>query len=220
MRFRYIVFVPFLVLLFGTWIGGYFLNTVSAAAVVVDSSTGEPVSDVPVVYGERRTTTDADGRFAMDDLPLGARLLVQPRFSYADQEVPATATRVELAPSLLEIKVVQKNVLPETPVKKAEARQNDKQLATGGDDGNIAIAPYPEVGSKILICAPDYQSTEVEARGTQITVGLIVDPSGPGCPPLPSPSPSPSASPSGGAPTPSPTGPPAPTPTPTPTTTP
>ncbi len=210
-RFRYLVFLPYAILLVGTWVGGYFLNTVAARAVVVDSSTGDPVSGVPVAFGRRRTATDAQGRYELLDLPRGARIDVLPNTAYSDQNVTVDVTRVELAPSTLTVTVIQRNVLPETPLKSAEARQDDKLLASGTDAGTIVIAPYPVVGSKVLICAPDYRSEVIEARGTQLTVGLVLG--GTGCPPLPtpSPSPSPSASPAASpspsaAPTPSPSG--------------
>ena len=215
MRFRYLVFVPFLVLLFGTWLGGYFLNTTEAHGIVVDSSTGQPVKDVDVAFGQRKDVTDENGAYDLVDLPRGARISISPRFSYADQSVDTDATKVELVPTTLSLTVIEKNVVPDQPVKSAEVRQNDKLLASGTDTGAVVIAPYPQVGSKILVCAPDHQSTEVEARGTQLTVGLVSG--GTGCPPLPSPSPSgsPSASPgASGSPAP------APSPSPTPTSTP
>lgn len=212
-RFRYLVFLPYATLLLGTWVGGYFLNTVEARAVVVDSSTGDPVAGVPVAFGQRRTKTDAQGRYEVLDLPRGARLNVLPSTAYGDQTVTTDVTKVELAPSTLTVTVIQRNVLPETPVKKPEARQDDKLLASGTEAGTLVIAPYPVVGSKVLICAPDYRSQEIEARGTELTVGLVIG--GTGCPPLPTPSPSPSPSPSASpaaspspsaAPTPSPSG--------------
>jgi hypothetical protein len=212
LRFRYLVFLPFALLLAGTWLGGFFLNTVDAGAVVVDSSTGEPVSGVVVAFGDRHTTTDAEGRYALTNLPRGARILITPPFSYSDQTVDPSVTRVELAPSSMNITVLERNVVPAQPVKSAQVRQGDKLLGTGSDSGAIVVAPYPEVGSKLLVCAPDHRSQEIEARGTQINVGLVSG--GDGCPPLPSPSPSGSPSP-----TPSPSGP-APTASPAPSSTP
>lgn len=213
LRFRYLIFLPFAVLLLGTWLGGYFLNTVSASAVVVDSSDGKPVGEVPVSFGDRKTTTDAEGRYTLSALPRGARILIDPAFSYTSQTVDAGVTRVELAPSALELSVLERNVVPPQPVRSAEVRQNDKVLGKGSDSGAITVVPYPEVGSKLLVCAPGHRSTEIEARGTQINVGLVSG--GDGCPPLPSPSPSasPSASPgASGSPVPSPSAAPSPSP--------
>lgn len=214
MRFRSLVFLPFAVFFFGTWAGGYFLNTVEAHAVVVDSSTGQPVKDVAVSFGQQHTSTDASGRYDLYNLPRDAKILVSPRFSYADQTVGPDVARVELTPTTLNLTVLEKDK-PEQPVKSAEVRQNDKLLGRGTDTGAVVIVPYPQVGSKLLVCAPSHQSTEIEARGTQVNVHLASG--GSGCPPLPSPSPSPAPSASPGA-----TGspPPAPSPTPSPTATP
>lgn len=221
MRFRYLVFLPFAVFFFGTWLGGYFLNTVDMQAVVVDSSTGQPVKGVPVTFGARQTTTDADGRFVLHNLPRDGRVVVSPRFSYADKTVSTGATRVELTPITLNLQVNEKGtgnptasppILPKG-VDKPQVRQNDKVLGTGTDTGSVVVVPYPEIGSKLLVCAQGYTSTEIEARGVQQTVDLEFG--GAGCPPLPSPSPSGSP-----RPTASPSGSPAPTPSPSPSATP
>ncbi len=209
LRFRYLIFLPFVLLLLGTWLGGYLLNTVSASAVVVDASNGQPVSDVPVSFGDRKTRTDAEGRYTLTALPRGARISIDPAFSYANQTVGTEVGRVELAPSALNLTVLERNVVPPQPVKSAEVRQNDKLLGKGSDAGAITVVPYPVIGSKLLVCAPGHRSTEIEARGTQINVGLVSG--GDGCPPLPSPSPSASPSAAPGA-----SGSPAPSPSPSP----
>jgi len=204
LRFRYLVFVPFFVLLFGTWLGGYFLNTTEAHGVVVDASTGQPVKDITVSFGTRQDATDESGSYDLYNLPRDARIAVKPRFSYADQTVSTDTTRVELTPITLNLQVNKKGSgdatasppVPPLGVDKPEVRQNDKVLGTGTDTGSVVVVPYPVVGSKLLVCAAGYSSTEIEARGIQQTVELEFG--GTGCPPLPSPSPSgsPSASPS------------------------
>ena len=52
---------------------------------VVDAHTGEAVADVLVIAEDaaRRATTDADGRFVLDDVPAGPRTLVLSIVGYA-----------------------------------------------------------------------------------------------------------------------------------------
>ena len=194
LRHRYLVYLPFAVLLLGTVISGQF-NGVDARGTVIDLSTKEPVKDVPVVYGNRRTVTDEQGRYQLLSLPRGARITASPRFSYSQQSVPAEATVIELPPITLNFQVNQKDTSPAVGVKAPQVRQGDKVLGTGTDTGSVVVVPYPEIGSKLLICAEGYTSKEVEARGILQTVELVFG--GTGCPPLPSPSPK--ASPSGSA---------------------
>ncbi len=201
LRHRHLVYLPFAVLLVGTIALGQ-LNSVDARGVAVDMSTGEPVKDVPIVFGSRQTVTDAEGRYELLSLPRGARVTARPRFSYSQQSVPAEATRIELPPITLNLQVNEKGTEPPKGVGKPEVRQNDKVLGTGTDTGSVVVVPYPEIGSKLLVCAAGYRSLEIEARGTIRTIELEFG--GAGCPALPSPSPSPGASPSG-SPAPSPT---------------
>jgi hypothetical protein len=196
LRHRYLVYLPFAVFLLGTVVAGQ-LNGVDARGTVIDMSTREPVPDVPVIYGGKRTLSDATGHYELLGLPRGARISASPRFSYSAQSVAAEATTIELPPITMNLQVNQRNVVPSVGVKSPQARQGDKVLGTGTETGSMVIVPYPEVGSKILICADGYASVEIEARGVQKVVEMVTG--GTGCPPLPSPSPraTPSASPSG-----------------------
>lgn len=215
-RHRYLIFLPFVVLLLGTVIAGQF-NAVDAHGVVVDGSTGSPVPNVKVSYGSRFTVTDKDGHYDLLNLPRGSRLLAQAQFSYGQATAAADATKIELPPITLNLQVNQKgsgnataspSPIPPLGVKNPQVRQNDKVLGTGTDTGSVVVVPYPEVGSKLLVCAEGYTSTQIEARGISQTVELEFG--GTGCPPLPSPSPSgapsgsPTASPTAPAPSPSP----------------
>ena len=203
LRHRYFIYLPVVLLFFATWLVGYFANTVSAHGVAVDMSTGEPVGDVPILFGQRRTVTDAQGNYELLNLPRGARISAVPRFSYGQQTVAAETTRIELPPITLNLQVDQKGTDPPFGVKDPQVRQGDRVLGTGTDTGSVVVVPYPEVGSKLLVCAAGYQTLEIEARGVLRTVELIFG--GPGCPPLPSPSPasSPAASPTAPVPSPS-----------------
>lgn len=209
LRHRHLVYLPFALLLLGTVVIGLF-NSVDARGIVVDMSTGDPVVDIPVKYGNRSTVTDAQGHYELLNLPRGARVTVVPRFSYSQQSAPAEATKIELPPITLNLQVNQKGtgnptasppVLP-LGVKNPQVRQNNKVLGTGTETGSVVVVPYPEIGSKLLVCGEGYTPLEIEARGTTKTVELEFG--GSGCPPLPSPSPSRSPSPSGSAPSPSP----------------
>ncbi len=213
LRHRDLVYLPFVIFFLGTIVSGQF-NGVDARGVVVDASTGEPVKDVPVIFGNRRTTTDEQGRYELRNLPRGSKITARPSFSYGQVSVAAEATRIELPPTALNLQVNKKGTgnasasptpIPPTPVKDPEVRQNDKVIGTGSENGSVVVVPYPEVGSKLLVCAAGHTSIEIEARGTLRTVEL--EEGGTGCPALPSPSPSAAPSPSGAA---------SPVPTPTP----
>lgn len=194
LRHRDLVYLPFVIFFLGTVVSGQF-NRVDARGVVVDASTGEPVKDVSVIFGNRRTTSDDQGRYELLNLPRGAKVTARPRFSYGQVSVAAEATKIELPPITLNLQVNQKGTDPAKGVDKPEVRQNDKALGLGTETGSVVVVPYPEVGSKVLVCAAGYHSLEIEARGTIRTVELEFG--GTGCPPLPQPSPSPGASPSG-----------------------
>lgn len=195
LRHRHLVYLPVVALFFGTLISGLF-NAVDARGTVIDMSTKEPVKDVPIVYGSKRTITDASGHYELLNLPRGARITASPRFSYSQQSVPAEATTIELPPITLNIQVNQKDTNPALGVKAPQVRQGDnKVLGRGTETGSVVVVPYPEIGSKLLVCAAGYTPKEIEARGILQTVELVFG--GTGCPPLPSPSSS--ASPSGSA---------------------
>ena len=79
---RYALLAPFaLILLVMLLVIGGLVNRVDAhGRFMVDDTTDAPIPDVSVTFGSRATVTDADGRYAMDNLPRGATLVTQHRF--------------------------------------------------------------------------------------------------------------------------------------------
>src|SRR5512140_1837907 len=97
LRHRHLIYLPFLVLLLGTVVIGQF-NAVDARGVVVDGSTGSPLPSVKVSFGNRATTTDAQGHYELLNLPRGARVTAQAQFSYGQGSAAAEDTKIELGP--------------------------------------------------------------------------------------------------------------------------
>lgn len=216
MRHRSYVYVLVLLVAVATLIGGAF-NDVSARGRVLDESTGDPVVGAPVSYGIRVVLTGADGTFVLDHLPRGARFSIQSR-GYDPAAGDTSTTEVQLHPFALSLQVnEQDSGDPPKPVAKPEIRQGDTRVGGPGTDGGSVLAvPYPQVGSPVLVCAPDHDSTTIDARGGAAIPRVVVLAKGTqGCPALPTPSPTPAPSPSpSGSPvpsgTPSPSGSPAP----------
>ncbi len=198
--------VPFAVLVLVTFIGGQ-LNRVDARGQIIDDTTGSPIPGVDVTFGGRATVTDADGRYAMDNLPRGARLDTQQRY-YGRHSVPAEQTELRIEPLTITFEV--KDAYTGKGVDTPEARQpDDTQIGKGTSSGEMVVGPYPSRNAPLLICAKNYQSTQVTPKGYQMDVQLTPS-AGSDCPPqknpppTPSPSPAPSASPTGsGSPAPS-----------------
>jgi hypothetical protein len=105
------------------------------------------------------------------------------------------------------------------PVPSAEIRQGDTRVGgPGTESGSVVAVPYPEIGSQLLVCAPNHDGQTIEARGGAATPRVVaLKPGTAGCPPLPTPpaAPAPSATIAPSA-TPSPAAP-APSPSPSPT---
>jgi hypothetical protein len=183
---------PFAVLLLGTVIGGQ-VNRVDAHGRIVDDTTNLAVPDVTVTFGSRATVTDADGRYAMDNLPLASKLDTQHRY-YGRHPVAADATELRIVPLTITIEV--KEAGTGKPVDTPEARQPaDTQIGKGTVSGIMVVGPYPSRDAPMLVCAKNYKSLEVTPKGYQM--GVELSPSAGGdCPPLKSPSPTPSPSPS------------------------
>jgi len=209
LQHRYAPALP-VVALFVTMLVGGLLNSVDAHGVVQDLSTGAPVGGAEVTFGSRNTVTGPDGSYAMGNLPRGARLSSQPR-GYGKGSAPADGSVLELPPLTLSLLVVREGSDPQVGVPSPEVRRGDRVLGKGTVSGSVVVAPYPEVGATLLICAAGYESREIQARG--ITQEVPLKPGGAGCPPLPSPSPLPTAP--GQSPQPPPS--PAPSPSPSPT---
>jgi hypothetical protein len=217
MRHRNYVYLLVLLVPVLALIGGLF-NDTSAHGRILDETTGEPVAGVQVIYGIRVVLTGADGTYTVDHLPRGARLAIQAR-GYDPANADVTTSEVSLHPFSMSLQVneADSGESPK-PVAKPEIRQGDTRVGGPGTDaGSVVAAPYPAVGSSLLICAPDHDTLTIEARGGAATPRVVALTRGvQGCPPLPSPSPTPTPLPTASsAPTVSPT-PPAPTPTPSP----
>jgi len=208
---RYALLAPFALILLILLLGGV-VNRVDAHGRVVDDTTNEPVADVTVTYGSRATVTGADGRYVMENLPRGATLATTHHF-YGRNGVPADAAELRLVPLTITYEV--HDAATGKGVDTPEARQPaDVQVGKGTTSGEMVIAPYPARDVPLLICAKNYQSTRVTAKGNLMNVDLTFA-EGQTCPPLKTPAPTPAPSitpvPSGSA-APSPGASPSPTP--------
>ncbi len=211
-RFRSFVYLPFAVFFFGTWLGGYVLNSVDARGVVIDDTTGGPVGPILVNYGQRGFSTGDDSRYELLNLPRGAQVRAQ-KPGYGPGAAPAEASELRLTPITLTFQVWQEGTDPKKGVPRPELWQGTTSLGKGTDTGSVVAVPYPDRTKLVLVCAAGYDPKSVEPKGVTMEVTLKADASDPNakCPVAPSPSPSPS--PSG---SPGPSGSPAPTPTPSP----
>lgn len=214
-RHRHLVYLPFLVLLVATVIGGW-MNTIDLQGRVLDDFTSDPIGNASVQMGSRSVNTATDGSFDFPNLPKTANLQIDAS-GYTRTHAPATQTEIRLVPIALTVYVNEAGVTPAKGIAKASVRQGDKELGTTNDSGQTVISPYPGKGdAQLLICADGHDPKTVTARGVILTVELSTGTNT--CPPLPTPSPSvsPSASPAA-SPTASPT---TPAPSPSPSATP
>ena len=210
-RHRNLVYLPFLVFLVATVIGGW-INTVDLSGRVVDDFTGDGIANASVELGDRTVNTASDGSFDFPNLPKTTSLQIDAP-GYTRTHTPTTQTEIRLVPISLTVYVNEAGVTPVKGIAKASIRQGtDHELGTTNDSGQTVISPHPGKDAQLFICADGHESKTVTVHGVILTVELATG--GTGCPPLPSPAPSasPSASPAG-----SPT---APAPSPSPTATP
>lgn len=203
---RYAPFTTFALVVLVTLIGGR-INSVDARGRVLDDTDDSPVGGIAVRYGSRVVIADADGHYAMDGLPRGARVTAQ-KPGYSRSSASAESSVLRLLPLTLTFEV--KDAATGKGIEMPEARQPAQvRLGQGSASGEMVVGPYPQRDRPVLICAKGYESKEVLAKGVLMEVSL--SPGGEGCPPLPSspppaqhtPSPSPGASPET-SPTPSP----------------
>src|SRR5438128_304662 len=197
MGHRYLVIVPFVLMLLVTLVGGQ-VNRVDADGVVIDTSNGLPVPGVSVTYGKsfpRGSVTDEQGHYFIPNLPRDATLTTRIN-GYPPVSAPATASKIEITPGTLSVQVNEEGTT-DTRVPKVEIRQGDKVLTKCNADpcGQLVVTVLDIVGQKALICAPDHDSKEIELKGVTLITTLTKH-EGAGCPALPTPSPSPSRSPS------------------------
>lgn len=191
-RHRYALALPFLLLALVTVAGGL-LNGVNARGRLIDDFTGEPVTRGLIKHGARQFDAEPDGSYAVDGVPRTNRLRVEAQ-GYLITSAPPQGGDVRLTPLSI---TVQVNALGDPPqgISGAQIRQDTRVLGTVNPSGNTVITPHPGRDVKLLVCAKDFASQEVTARGVAMTIDLISQP-GADCPPLPSPSPSPSPAPS------------------------
>ncbi|HEY6959160.1 MAG TPA: carboxypeptidase-like regulatory domain-containing protein [Candidatus Limnocylindria bacterium] len=206
-RHRHLVYLPFLVLLVATVIGGW-VNTVDLHGRVVDDFTSDPIGNASIQLGDRSVNTGGDGQFDFPNLPKTSSVQVDAN-GYTRTHAPTTQEEIRLTPIALTVYVNEAGVTPAKGIAKATVRQGDTPLGTTNDSGQTVISPYPGKGdAQLLICADGHDPKTVVARGVIVTVELAAGTNT--CPPLPTPSPavspsaSPAASPTAPAPSPSP----------------
>lgn len=150
---------------------------------VVDSE-GAPVPGARVVVGSlgRELSCDAEGRFALDELPLGPLEL----YAQAPQWQPVTL-RVEVAPGVAEVRVALVERLPLAQIRgtvrgkyaaPVAAEVSVAPLGTtlhAGEDGTFVLDVAPGQ-YQVTITAPGYelQQRQVEVEHNGVTV-LLVD---------------------------------------------
>lgn len=214
MRHRQYAFLLVALVAVVTLVGGAF-NDVTARGRVLDESSGDPIARVQVTYGIRSVFTDTDGAYVLDHLPRGAKFSIQSRGYDPVSGDPAT-TEVKLHPFAMSLQVNEKDSGdPPKGVAKPEIRLGDARLGgPGTDNGSVVAAPYPQLGSQLLICAPGHDTATIPSRGGAASPVIVTLAKGTqGCPALPTPAPTSAPSPSG---SPLPTGSAAPSPTPSP----
>jgi hypothetical protein len=212
---RYALIAPFAAFFLILVIGGL-ANRVDARGQFIDDTTGLGVPGASVTFGSRSTSTDGDGRYAMDNLPRGSSLLIQHRY-YGRNSVAADAAVLRITPLTLTLEV--KDSATGKGVDTPEARQPaDTQVGKGVSSGEMVVAPYPKRDIPLLVCANNYKPLEITPKGNLQDVELTFA-AGQSCPPLktPAPTPTPSTTPAptgSAAPSPSSGGSPSPTPKP------
>ena len=187
---------PLLALLVVTIVGGWW-NTQSAHGTIVDDATGTPVAPRDVSFGGRHYAVGADGVFDIPNLPRGAKVTILAT-GYAKTEFTADQAEVRLVTSIITAQV--NDAVSGKGVTNPKARIGDAQVGSGTADGSMVIAPAPQKGTAILICAKDFAPETITSGAPTVTVTLKPLAGG-DCPRLPTPSPAPT--PSGQTPSPS-----------------
>lgn len=198
------------VLLLLVAVGGGWWNTTSAHGTILDDATDAAVGPRDVYFGARHYAVGADGIFDIPNLPRGAKVSIIAT-GYAKTDFSPEQTEIRLTTSIITTQV--NDAVSGKGVPNPKARIGDAQIGSGTPDGSMAIAPAPQKGTAILICAKDHASQTITSGAPTVTVALQPQP-GSDCPPLPSPSPVPT--PIGQTPSPSPAASPAATASPSP----
>jgi hypothetical protein len=192
-RHRYLVALPFAVILAAALVGGL-VNTTDARARIVDDMTDLGVKDATITHGARSAKTDANGEFTIANVPRTSKYQVD-ALGYLRTSAPTTAEEIRLRPLSITIYAYDETKTTEDRVKNPQARDpdNTKILASGNESGQIIVAPHPGKDAKVLVCAETFEPKVITVQGVLMQIGLM--PGGPGCPALPSPSPAPRPSP-------------------------
>jgi len=198
--------LPLAVLFLATVLGGW-VNTVDLRGRVIDDFTDQGIINASVTHGQRGVGTDANGNFELLNLPRQSRMRVDAN-AYLRTSVPTTQEEIRMKPTSWTALIVESGT--ETHIEKADIRRGTTVLVRSDAGINTIVSPHPGKGAKVLVCAEDHESKEVEVVGVLQKVELSRG--GSGCPPLPSPSPAPSPSPTA-----SPAASPTPSPSPSPT---
>lgn len=194
-----------LALLLVVTVGAGWWNTTSAHGTIVDDTTGKPVAPRDVSFGDRHYAVGADGVFSIPNLPRNAKVTVIAN-GYARTDFAPNQTEVRLTTAVITTQV--NDAVSGKGVASPKARIGNAQVGNGTVDGSMVIAPAPQKGTAILICAKDHEPQTINAGAPTVVVVLQPQP-GADCPPLPTPSPKPT--PSGQTPAPSPAVSPSPT---------
>ena len=213
LRHRYLVAVPFILLLLVVLVGGL-LNTTDVHARVIDDLTDKAIKDARITHGTRTTSTDQDGAFALTNVPRTSKYQIDAS-GYLRTSAPMTAEEIRMRPLSVTIYAYDDTKTPDDRVKNPQARDeaNTKIVASGNESGQIIIAPHPGKDARILLCADGFDRKVITVDGVLMQVGMHPGGGVSGCAPLPSPSPAPGVSPSAPGPSASPSASPAPSPT-------
>lgn len=212
LRHRYALALPFVLLVVIALIGGL-LNGVTASGRVVDDYSGDPVAGAELSVGKRMTSTSEDGSYLMENVPRTTDIRVDagPGGGYFRTSAPAHGGDIRMQPNSLTVVVNVEGTDPPERIGLAQVRQETRILGTTNPSGNTVVTPHPGRDAKLLVCAKDFASKEITARGVLTTVTLVRQP-GADCPVIPTPTPDPNAP----SPSPSPAVSPSPGPSPTP----
>ena len=153
---------------------------------VVDAETGAPLAGVLVIaeHADRRTTTDAEGRFTLDGVPTGPRTLVVSLVGYAlarrDVEVATSGAvdlTVPLAPgggAYTEALVVRAGDQPARTTAPVEFRMRSAELQELR--GVLADDPFRAIQAMPGVATGDDFRAEFSVRGSDFRqMGLAVD---------------------------------------------
>ncbi len=127
----------------------YLLNTVGvrakASIVIVDESTGQPLKNVQVAIGEVSTKTDTQGNANLEEVKLGAQILLVQKRAFAESKQQTTITfgnnklqKQSLKPTGVQYSFVVRDYLSDKPVENVEAISGEAS-ALSDSNGKIKL---------------------------------------------------------------------------------